>query len=245
MSNIFLSKLPPSLDVSDAVERRLLNEYGAMFVAKNVMAPDRIVFRNEADVAKFQSGVAISRLTIGGYWIELQAAAMDALNGALHAAEKAGKTISPRDADSARRSYGETVGLWASRVEPALEHWVRLERLRKEQAEKIRSLSPFEQVSVVLELETEGIFFAKDLSKSIVYSVAPPGTSQHLAMLAFDIKEHADSAVRKVLADHQWFQTVISDLPHFTFLGMPQAELPGAGLKPVSSGDRTFWIPDI
>ena len=244
MSELFLSKLPRSLRIEGPVEERLLTEYGAMLVAKNVLVPDKVVFRDEADVSGFQSRVPISSEIIGGISIELQSAPMDALRMALAEAEDIGKTISPRGTDSARRSYDETVGLWASRVEPALKHWVSLGQLEEGEAEGIRSLSPFEQVPVILGLEDDGIFFAKDLSKSIVYSVAPPGTSQHLAMLALDIKEHADPQIRGILARHQWFQTVISDLPHFTYLGLPEDKLTGSGLKMVMSGDREFWVPD-
>jgi len=42
-----------------------------------------------------------------------------------------------------------------------------------------------------------------------------------------------------------WFQTVLSDLPHFTFLGLEEAELPSRGLKPVEVNGQTFWIPDV
>jgi hypothetical protein len=98
---------------------------------------------------------------------------------------------------------------------------------------------------MVLELERDRIFFAKDLSKSIIYSVAPPGASQHLAMLAFDVAEYYDAEVRSLLARHGWFQTVTSDLPHFTFLGADESDLPGLGLKRIENGDRHFWVPDI
>jgi hypothetical protein len=64
-------------------------------------------------------------------------------------------------------------------------------------------------------------------------------------MLAFDVKEHEDPRVRALLAKHKWFQTVVSDLPHFTYLGVEETELPGLGLKKVTEGGRTFWVPDI
>lgn len=245
MNNRFTSVLPPRLNVFGIVEQRLLAEYGAMFVAKNVVVPDRIVFRDDAEVSEFQSGITIGSADIGGIQLELQAAAMDALIDARDDAERSGLSLTPRDTDSARRSYDETVGLWASRVEPALDHWVAHGRLEPAEADQIRSLSAFEQVPLVFALEEEGIFFAKDLSKSIVYSVAPPGTSQHLAMLAFDIKEHADAAVREILSKHFWFQTVISDLPHFTYLGMAEDRLSSAGLKCISNDGRRFWVPDL
>ena len=114
-----------------------------------------------------------------------------------------------------------------------------------QQAERLRSLPIHEQVPEVLELEQEGIFFSKDLSKSVLYSIAAPGTSQHIAMLAFDANEFLDQRVREILAQHGWFQTVLSDLPHFTFLGLAEEELPGRGLKSVEVDGQTFWIPDV
>ena len=64
-------------------------------------------------------------------------------------------------------------------------------------------------------------------------------------MLAFDANEFGDPRVREILAEHGWFQTVLSDLPHFTFLGLKEAELPSRGLKSVEVHGQTFWIPDV
>jgi len=38
---------------------------------------------------------------------------------------------------------------------------------------------------------------------------------------------------------------VLSDLPHFTFLGLEEAELPDSGLKRTEVQGQTFWIPDV
>jgi hypothetical protein len=64
-------------------------------------------------------------------------------------------------------------------------------------------------------------------------------------MLAFDVKEHENASVRRILAAHGWFQTISTDRPHFTFLGVSEAELPGLGLKRSRTAGRTFWIPDL
>ena len=230
----------------DGAERLLFREYGAVFVARGgVIAPSRIVFEDERDVLAFHSRLSIRRARIGDYEFELQEAAMDELLRAIDEAKGAGLDISARGADSARRNYADTIELWRSRVEPALTHWTELGEIATERAEYIRSLSPYAQVSEVLGLEQRGIYFAKDLSKSIIYSVAPPGASQHLSLLAFDVAEFADRQVREILASHNWYQTVTSDLPHFTYLGMGEEELPGVGLQKVISGDRGFWVPDI
>jgi len=97
----------------------------------------------------------------------------------------------------------------------------------------------------VLELEQVGIYFSKDLSKSILYSIAAPGTSQHIAMLAFDVNEFEDSRVREIMSKHGWFQTVVSDLPHFTYLGLKEKDLPKNGLRSVEVNGQVFWIPNV
>jgi len=230
----------------DAVLTRVVNEYGSVLVAGNgAVPPDRIIFRNESEVQAFQASVNKRQETIGGHLIELQSAAMDALKAAIAEAGSMGLTITLRGSDSAKRSYEQTVTLWLSRVEPGLEHWVSEGRISNTAADRIRSLAPYEQVAEILKLEEDGIFFAKDLSKSIMYSVAPPGTSQHLSMLALDIAEFNDVRVRQILQRNGWFQTVISDLPHFTYLGISETELADRGLAKVISTDRPFWIPDL
>lgn len=255
--NLFLKTLSADLrrkkrdfarfyDENDVVHKTLLSEYGAVFVARGrAVAPDRIVFKNEGEVERFQARVSIKKAKIGEYELELQAAAMEDLLKAKAQAESEGLSLNPRGQDSARRNYAGTVELWASRVLPALEHWTREGKITTDEAEKIRRLAPFAQVPEVFRLEEKQIWFSKDLSKSIIYSVAPPGASQHLAMLAFDAAEFQNERVRAILAENKWFQTVVSDLPHFTYLGVEESELPDLGLKTVESNGQKFWIPDI
>jgi hypothetical protein len=245
--SLFFQNVPSRFAVGDdAAQQRLLREYGAIFVARGgVIAPHKIVFRDEEDVADFQSGLNIASEKIGGFSMELQAAAMEGLLRSISEAKDLNLKITPRGADSARRNYDDTVGLWRSRVEPALIHWVAQGRMTTGTADMIRSLPPFDQLPEVFALEAEGIYFAKDLSKSIIYSVAPPGASQHLSLLAFDVAEFDDRQVRGILARNFWYQTVVSDLPHFTFLGVGENELPSLGLRHETSGDREFWVPDI
>ena len=247
MASRFFENLPPELVVGDdAAEQRLLREYGAVFLARGgVVPPTRVIFKDEDDVGSFQSGLDVGVSEIGGFEMELQSVAMARLLEAGDKADAAGLSITPRGADSARRNYHGTVDLWHSRVEPALVHWVSKGRIHPEQADFIRSLPPHKQVPEVFKLEEDGIYFAKDLSKSIIYSVAPPGASQHLSMLAFDVAEFDNANVRRILAEHFWFQTVVSDLPHFTFLGVAEDDLPDLGLKRVEHLGRAFWVPEI
>ena len=243
----FKDNLPVDFNFpKDSVGRRLLKEYGALFIAgRGVVPPKTVIFKDESEVAAFQTSVSKAKEIIGGFEIELQTIAMNALKSAIREMAQKNLTLTPRGEDSAKRSYAETVGLWASRVNPGLVHWVAKGKLSESKASGIRALSPFEQVPEIFELESKGMFFSKDLSKSIVYSVAPPGTSQHLSMLALDIGEHQNAAVREILANHRWFQTVVSDLPHFTFLGVPENQLDNLGLKKVSDGERIFWLPNL
>lgn len=246
-SNIFAKNLPSDFAApTDEVGRRLLKEYGAVFIARGgAVAPRTVVFKNDVEVSAFQSTAGSSRETIGGISIELQPAAMKALKDAVAQASEQGLTITPRGTDAAKRSYDDTVGLWKSRVYPGLDHWAKQGRVTDADANRIRSLTPYEQVSEIFKLEEQGIYFSKDLKKSIIYSVAPPGTSQHLSMLALDVAEFDNAEIRSMLAKHGWFQTVVSDLPHFTFLGVEESQLKDLGLKKVTSGDRVFWLPDL
>jgi hypothetical protein len=245
----FLASLPPGFnlpDDADEVGQRVLSDYGAVLVARGgAVAPPTVVFPDEAAVSRWQSSVKTTRADFGGTSVELQSPAMTALMKARDEARASRLDITPRGTDSARRTYAETVKLWQSRVNPGLTHWARDGRLPKEEAERIRALSPRDQIPEILRLEADGLYFSPDFSKSILYSVAAPGTSQHLSMLAFDVKENDNKAVRAILARHGWFQTVSSDTPHFTFLGVTEDQLPSLGLKKTTNGGRTFWIPDL
>jgi hypothetical protein len=161
----------------------------------------------------------------------------------LEAAQKE-LTISPAAPDSSRRTYAVTVTLWETRVKPGVQHWLAAKRISPAEAERLLALVPAEQVREVLRLESEGMYFSTEFDKSILYSVAAPGTSQHLSMLALDVREHANADVRRILAQHGWYQTVYSDLPHFTFLGRPEKDLPALGLVRRVNAGRTFWVPD-
>lgn len=232
---------------SDPVARRILEDYGAIFLAnKKVTPPPVCIFSNEAQVTKFQDDAGFDAEVIGFDEVELQPEALKKLNKAREEAQKEGLDITPRDgAEAARRNYEDSVRLWNSRFQPALDYWLSQGRLTAEEVTRLRSLSLSQQVAEVLELEKTGIYFSKDLSKSILYSIAAPGTSQHIAMLAFDVNEFLNPRVREIMAKHGWFQTVLSDLPHFTFLGLKEKDLPKHGLRSIEINGQVFWIPNV
>ena len=232
---------------NDSVARRILEEYGAIFLAnKKVMPPPLCVFTNEDQVTAFHNSAGFVAETIADAEIELQPAAMKALLKARKDAQKEALDITPRGgAEAARRNYEDSMRLWDTRFLPALDYWLSQGRLSNDQVNQLKQLPLHDQVAEVLELEKTGIFFSKDLSKSILYSIAAPGTSQHIAMLALDVTEFDNPRVREILAEHGWFQTVLSDLPHFTYLGLKEKDLPKHGLKSEIVDGQTFWIPNV
>jgi hypothetical protein len=232
---------------SDPVARRILEEYGAIFLAdRKVVPPPVCLFTNEAQVTRFQEQAGFDSEFMSYDYVELQPAALKQLLKAREEAQKEGLDITPRDgAEAARRNYEDSVRLWNSRFEPALEYWLGQGRLTSEQVERLKSLPLSQQIAEVLELEKSGMYFSKDLSKSILYSIAAPGTSQHIAMLAFDVNEFENRRVREIMQKHGWFQTVLSDLPHFTFLGLKEKDLPKYGLRNVEVNGQVFWIPNV
>jgi hypothetical protein len=232
---------------SDAVARRVLEDYGAIFVVdKKVTPPPVCIFLSDQQVSEFQERVGFATEVFGFDEVDLQPEAMKQLLKAREDAQKEDLDITPRDgAEAGRRSYEDSLQLWNTRFQPALTYWLAQGRLTEDQVTRLKSLPLRNQIAEVLELEKSGIYFSKDLSKSILYSIAAPGTSQHIAMLAFDVNEFDNPRVREILAKHGWFQTVLSDLPHFTFLGLKEKDLPSRGLKPVEVDGQVFWIPNV
>lgn len=236
-------------DTSDATEKRILMEYGAVFLAdKSVSIPTRFMFGGEAEVAKFQASVKSTTKAIGGVTIELQEAAMNALVKAEAAAKQKNLTIKPRGGKTgAKRIYADTVDFWNNRVKDGISHWKTTsnkgKKLSETDGKKIFALSGLAQVKEVLRLEAEGFFFSKDKKKTILASVAAPGTSQHLFMLAVDIEEFGNAIVRGIMANNGWFQTAFSDQPHFTFLGLNESVLASLGLEARNFGGQKFWTP--
>lgn len=242
----FLAGLPAGFQLPrDDLGRRMLREYGAMYAARGVSLPPVAVFPDEAAVTAFQAAVPATKETVGGVVIELQTPAMTALLAAAADAKEQKLSITPRNAGAARRSYAQTAANWSSRVDPGLAHWMAKGKITKVQSARIRALSPADQAPEILKLEQKGLYFAPDFKRSILHSVAPPGASQHIALLALDITEHDNPKVRQILAKHGWFQTIPSDLPHFTYLGVTANLLPARGLKQVVSGGRSYWVPDF
>jgi len=235
--------------ISTPLEKRLFAEYGAVF-ATTATPPPTVIFRDAAGVEAFQSSLGVQSANFGEHEITLQAAALDALSAAASRMAEQGASLTARAADAGARSYEDTVRLWTRNVTRGFEHWVNAGRITWERARSISKQPPAEQVAAILDLEdTEQLFFGTFFDRSILYSVAAPGTSQHLSLLAFDVAEYEDSDVDVVLRSLGWYRTVPGDLPHFTYLGHIEETLPSLGLKLItrSYAQRMydFWTPDI
>jgi hypothetical protein len=232
---------------TDIVAARVLREYGAMFAASDaVTLPASCIYRGETDVLTFQKSLATSTVETGGIRISLQAKAAESLQSALTEASGKGLSITPYDgAIAGSRSYGDTLRLWNGRFFSALDHWTRRGRLTEADRIAVTGVSLQKRIEMILQWESQGIFFSTDRSRSIFSSTAPPGTSQHLSMLAFDVTEYTSPEIRQIMNRYGWFQTVVGDPVHFTFLGVPETELPARGLKPFERGSHRYWVPNL
>ncbi len=232
---------------NDPLARRVFWEYGSIFIANNdVRLPDRCIFTSSSLVDAFQARLERKKEMFGSVEIELQKTAMEHLLEAVREAEGLRLTITPLDGKIAGgRSFGDTVRLWNSRFYRALDHWTARGKIAREEAATAGNLPIGLQVMKIVEWEANGFYFSTNFSKSIFYSVAPPGTSQHLSLLAFDVAEADDHRVRAIMNKHGWFQTIRTDKPHFTFLGFPETELPHRGLRNMYYAGDPFWVPSV
>lgn len=231
---------------TNVVARRVFKDYGAMFVAdKSVKFPSKCVFQSDEDVLAFQNTVKSTTKLINGTSVILQEEAMKAFEAARAQAGKEGVNISVRGASSSKRSYADTARIWKSRFDPALKYWIGKGKISPADAEKARNKPTIEQVERVMEWERDKIWFSTRFNYSIFSSVAAPGTSQHLSMIALDVEQFANKDAKAILNRHGWFQTIIDDLPHFTYLGHAESELPKYGLRPETRDGVKFWIPNF
>lgn len=237
-----LEALGVKVDPGDSLAHRVLLGNGAHFLARDgVVAPRVWIFQEEAEVAAFQASMPVGEGRAAGVRVVLQRPAFQALQAALREAREAGIPLTPDGELATRRTLADTRALWRSRLGPGLDHWIGRGRLTQAEARVLLGLPDRAQVEAALRLEAKGLLLSTQWNKSILASVAAPGTSQHLALVALDVVEHEDPRVRALLARHGWFQTVYGDLHHFTYLGVKEADLPALGLVPRKRGIRVFW----
>src|SRR5262249_52807564 len=141
--------------------RRVFAEYGAMFVASSdVTLPTICYFPDEKAAKEFQSKLQIKSASIDGFEIKLQEAAMNSLLAVVIEALSRGIKISPFDgAIAAGRSYTDTVNIWNSRFETALNYWTLRGKITAEEAARVRALPLEQQAEKVIEWEARGLWF--------------------------------------------------------------------------------------
>ena len=232
---------------TNVVAARVLREYGAVYAAgESVTLPPVCIWNGESEVLRFQKSVKTRSIEPGGLPMIFQEKAADSLHKAISEALEQGLRITPLDGVIAgSRSYGDTLMLWNGRFFSGLDYWTKRGRLTAADRDNISRVDLQKRIEMILAWESRGMFFSTDKSRSILSSVAPPGTSQHLSMLAFDVVEYGQPAIREIMNRNGWFQTVVGDPTHFTFLDLPESALPGRGLRPVERGRTRYWVPNI
>ncbi|HMJ09564.1 MAG TPA: hypothetical protein VK468_11195, partial [Pyrinomonadaceae bacterium] len=224
-TTIAVSKLDCNVE-TDPLARRVLIEYGAILAAADsVVVPPKCIFRNSDEVVSFHLTVKQTSIVLSGVRVELQQAAAASLERVQAEAAARGLRIVPLDGPvAAKRTYADTVRLWNSRFFPALRFWELAGTISETESTEVRNMPLAEQARKVMELEARGYNFGTGRMKSIFISTAPPGTSQHIAMLALDVIDYNNSGLRALFNDQGWFQTIVGDPAHFTFLGIPETE---------------------
>ncbi len=226
---------------NDTWEKKVVEAYGAAMQAEGVQRPPKVLM-SKVEVEKFQNSLRFEN--VPSLNIKLQKNPALALSKAVSEVVSKGLTLTVTNpSEAGLRSYDKTVELWNKRVKAGLDHWVRQNRLTRESAEQIIKLPVESQTAEILRLEEQRLYFGLEYKKSILYSVAPPGSSQHLSGLAVDIKEFDNPSIREILKKNGWFQTVKGDLPHFTYLGLSEDQLSNMGLEQEKISGQTFWVP--
>lgn len=232
---------------ASALEERLLREYGAPIAAadSSLRRPSAVVLFDADALVREQRRLALDSAIVGTDTVTLQAPALRALRDVMSRARRSHLRLTlVGDRSASLRQFTDTELFWTTRVDRRLRRLTDDGEMTVKRADSIRVMPLREQVERVLELEDRGFCFGGTGEKTILHSVAAPGSSQHLFGYAIDVAEHADARIRRLLEAAGFRQTVLDDQPHFTWLGvMPDRELRRRGLIRVRSGGRTYWVP--
>ncbi len=218
---------PIACDPSKAVEKAILEEYGAVYISKMATFSDTCRFKDEAAVTKFtgQFKVATNKFSFGDFYLQSTAKislenVFSKLGGYINVARNCndpGNCTSGINNDWSLRTYKQTEDNWNNNLPSDLqgktEEWIVVNK------------------------------------RYYMRSYAIPGASQHNLGLAIDVNNKGakicNDNCEKVLNDNGWFRTVITDAYHFTYLGYKETELPSKGLKKVINNNKAYWIPDM
>jgi hypothetical protein len=234
-------------EANDKTARRVLAEYGAVFAAsEKVTLPPVCIFVDEVSVREFQSKLNVTEIDVNGSVIRLQTAAAKSMQTLLQSASVLNVSVRPLDGSVAGgRDYADTKRIWLSRVDPALEYWTRRGKITEDESYVFLLTSLKEQIERIIGWEESGLLFGTGRAISIFTSTAPPGTSQHISLIAFDVAPPVTSMVRMLFNANGWYQTVKGDAGHFTYLGVVESDLPKRGLRSVLHNGTLYWVPNI
>lgn len=219
---------------NDETQRRILFEYGAVFVSNISVLPTKCLFNNQDDIDEYISGKLSCFSNFGNGKFCLQPKAKESLlrvftrlGGYKFVARNDNRTTSnPIDginADWAFRSYCQAEENWRNNL--------------------IRRGFKGKKKSEVVKAETK--------EKPYMYSYAIPGGSQHHLGLAIDVNSEGARKCKKncveALEANGWFRTIRGDPYHFTFLGYTKTLLPSRGLKEAKceKDGFTYWVPNV
>ena len=228
-------------DTSVESQKRILNEYGAVYLSvvfnsPAIVKPSKCLFSDEVDLKNFTTSFKISqdKFSFGDYY--LQPKAKEALEKVFSAAGGY-KSVARNCNDTTPTCPGDVNDDWAARTyEQTKCNWLGL-------GKNLAQCRATQLVWADIEKEVK----KEGTSKPKMFSVAIPGGSQHHLGLAIDVdKSKCDATCFKVLEQNGWFRTVRFDSFHFTYLGYKESELPGLGLKKVKCNDNiTYWVPNV
>lgn len=237
-------------NLSDDLEKLVLNGYGAVFVSEGAILPENCLFKSEAEITAFQckiKGMQGSKLENIDYYLQPNAA---------KALEKVfAKMVGYKNV--ARNFNGTTVtrpnGLsddWAMRTLRQTEcNWIGAGANANKCDDAILSNS-FTKSKILEAVPDDGY--------KHMFSYAIPGGSQHHFGLAIDVNNGSvikPSPVNKIplcdeencvkaLNENGWYRTVPTDEYHFTYLGYKDpAKLEAHGLKLRKCGKFNYWVP--
>ncbi len=237
--------LPVKIDcnINNVIQKRILFEYGAVYISKGAVLPKRCLFANETEVTEFinKSG---SKLEFGDFYLQTHARrsleyVFQELGGYENVARNWNYTTSHNKSkkkdindDWAFRTYGQALYNWGYcssdtySCDGILKPSIIEEELKKDDEKK----------------------------RPKMFSYAVPGGSQHHLGLAIDVNNPRNQQINgrfcgkkceSVLEKNGWYRTIPFDPYHFTYLGFLEFELPGRGLKKVSCDEFEYWVPNV
>lgn len=227
-------------NMDDPIQKRILFEYGAVYISKSAILPKRCRFGDEASVTAFTKRLKTpgNQLAFGKFYLQPQAKkSLEAVFRQLKGYENVARNCNGRNGigcdatsqensvklndDWALRTYRDTLCNWGH-----------------------GNCAEISNSSIIDEIKNDD----EDV-KPAMFSTAIPGGSQHHLGLAIDVNDDGERICGKdcqsVLQRNGWYRTVPFDSYHFTFLGFLEFELPDKGLKKVKCDGFEYWVPYV